>query len=84
MIAIYVGIGITFNNTLTTDCANSPGGVTVKLSELKDGRGEAGPVVQRLSSHVLLRRPRVRRFGCWVRTWHCSASLAVVGVLHIK
>ena len=44
----------------------------------------AGPVVQQLSSHVLLRWPGVRRFRYWVWTWHRLASHAVVGVPHIK
>ena len=44
----------------------------------------AGLVVQWLSAHVLLQRPGVRRFGSWVRTWHCLSSHAVAGVPHIK
>ena len=44
----------------------------------------ASPVVQRLSTHIPLGRPRVRGFGSRVRTWHCLASHAVVGVPHIK
>ena len=43
-----------------------------------------GPVAQWLSLHVSLRWPGVRRFGSWVRTWHCFASHAVAGVPHIK
>ena len=39
---------------------------------------------QRLSVHVPLWRPRVRRFESQVRTWHCLAGYAVVGVPHIK
>ena len=42
------------------------------------------PVVQRLSAHILLQWPGVRRFGSQVQPWHCLASHAVVGVLHIK
>ena len=41
-------------------------------------------VVQQLSSHILLWRPRVRWFGSRVQTWHRLASHAVVGVPHIK
>ena len=44
----------------------------------------AGPVAQQLSVHVLLRWPRVPRFGSQVQTWHHLASHAVVGILHIK
>ena len=44
----------------------------------------AGSVAQWLSAHVLLQRPRVRRFRSLVRTWHCLAHHAVVGVPHIK
>ena len=44
----------------------------------------AGPVVQQLSVHVLLRLPGVRQFGSRVQTWHRLASHAVVGVPHIK
>ena len=42
------------------------------------------PVAQRLSSHVSLQWPRVRRFRSRVRTGHCLASHAVVGVPNIK
>ena len=41
-------------------------------------------MVQRLSAHVLLRRPEVHRFGSQVQTWNRLASHAVVGVPHIK
>ena len=47
--------------------------------DLKDSSG-AGPVAQRLSSHVPLWLPRVRWFGSWVRTWHCLSSHAVVSI----
>ena len=36
----------------------------------------ASPVVQRLSAHILLRRPRVCRFRSRVRTWHRLSSHA--------
>ena len=36
-------------------------------------------MAQRLTAHVLLQRPGVRRFRSRVRTWHCLASRAVVG-----
>ena len=44
----------------------------------------AGPVAQRLSSHVLLQQPGVRWFSSQVRTWHHLASHAVAGIPHIK
>ena len=44
----------------------------------------AGPVMQQLSAHILLQRPRVRRFGSQVQTWHCLSSHAVAGIPHIK
>ena len=44
----------------------------------------AGLEAQRLSAHVLLRRPGVCQFGFRVWTWHHLASHAVVGVPHIK
>ena len=37
-------------------------------------RAELGPVVQRLSSHIPLRRPGIHGFRSWVRTWHCLAK----------
>ena len=46
--------------------------------------GEAGPVAQRLSSHIPLRRPGVRWFRSRVLTWHRLANYAVVGMPHIK
>ena len=50
----------------------------------REERGGAGPVAQQLSVHILLWRPRVRRVGSRVRTWHCLSSHAVAGVPHIK
>ena len=44
----------------------------------------AGPVTQRLSSHILLWQPGVRWFRSRVWTRHCSASHAVVDVPHIQ
>ena len=44
----------------------------------------AGPVTQRLSSHVPLPRPGVRQFGSRVQTWHHLASHAVAGIPHVK
>ena len=44
----------------------------------------AGPVVQRLSAHVLLWWPGVRWLGSHVWTWHRLANHAVAGVPHIK
>ena len=40
----------------------------------------AGPVARRLSSHVPLWGPRVRRFRSQVQTWHHLSSHAVVGI----
>ena len=39
---------------------------------------------QRLSAHVPLLQPRVRRFGSRVQTWQCLASHAVVGIPYRK
>ena len=44
----------------------------------------AGLVAHRLSVHVPLQQPGVRRFRPRVRTWHRLAHHAVVGVPHIK
>ena len=44
----------------------------------------AGPVAQWLSSHIPLQQPGVCQFWSWVRTWHCLASHAMVGVPHTK
>ena len=55
-----------------------------KVSIEKNEYPGVGLAVQRLSPHVLLRRPEVRQFGSWVRTWHRLASHAVAGVPHIK
>ena len=38
----------------------------------------AGPVAEWLSSHALLRWPRVRRFRSWAWTWHRSSGHAEV------
>ena len=43
-----------------------------------------GQVAQRLSSHVLLRRPGVHWFRPQMRTWHYMASHAVAGIPRIK
>ena len=43
-----------------------------------------GTVTQQLSAHVPLRWLGVHQLGSQVRTWHCSAGHAVVGVPHIK
>ena len=51
---------------------------------MKEGNDRAGLVAQWLSSHVLLRRPRVGWFRSPVWTWHRLASHAVAGVPHIK
>ena len=56
----------------------------VLLVSISQKPGEAGLVVQRLSLHVPLRWPGVRRFGSRAWTWHCLSSHAVVGVPHIK
>ena len=42
------------------------------------------PVAQQLSAHVLLRWPMVCLSRSQVRTWHCLARHAVVGVPRIK
>ena len=42
------------------------------------------PVTWWLSAHIPLQWPQVRWFGSRVRTTHCLASHAVVGVPHIK
>ena len=44
----------------------------------------ASPVVQRLSVHILFRRPRVHQFRSQVWTWLLLARHAVVGVPHIS
>uniref|UniRef100_A0A9L0IBN0 ADF-H domain-containing protein n=1 Tax=Equus asinus TaxID=9793 RepID=A0A9L0IBN0_EQUAS len=49
---------------------------TTQGRSLKNSQGTR-PVVQRLSSHVLLRRPGVHRFRSRVWTWHQFASHAV-------
>ena len=46
--------------------------------------GGVDQVVQRLSVHVPIQQPLVRRFGSWVQTRHHLARHAVVGVPHIK
>ena len=46
------------------------------------GHLRASPVAHRLSSHILLWRPRVCWFGSWMQTRHCLVSHAVVGVPH--
>ena len=51
---------------------------------LKNTCWGAGLVAQRLSAHLLLRRPGVRWFRSWVWIWHHLARHAVVGIPHIK
>ena len=50
----------------------------------KKQNGGAGPVAQRLSSHVLLLWPRVRQFRSQVWTRYHLASHPVAGIPHIK
>ena len=70
----------------TGDC-HVPGKISQGMKRLKthenNSRG-AGPMVQRLSSHILLRWPRVHWFGSQVWTWHCLANHTAAGVPHIK
>ena len=58
--------------------------ISLTAAHFQNTRGLAGPVVQRLSTHVLLWWPGVRHLGSWVHTWHRLASHAVVSVPHIK
>ena len=55
-----------------------------KRNSLAENKIRAGPVAQRLSSHVPLRWPGVHWFRSWVWTWHHLASHAVVGIPYIK
>ena len=49
---------------------NLPSTLFISFLISKMGVIGAGPVAKRLSSCTLLWRPRVRRFGSWVQTWH--------------
>ena len=77
-------IGLLWIKNFIHDFTGSPQTQWLNLRHFRKDHSRAGLVVQRLSSHVPLRQPRVHRFRSRVRTWHHLASHAVVGVPRIK